>query len=141
MSWIRTRLRADRGDSSLLIIMLAAAVIIAIGIVVDGGGKLRANDTAEYAAQQAARAAGQQINVAAVRDGARPGMSTNAAVAAAQNTLAASGVTGWVSVNGDEVTVTAQTTYKAKILVFLGERNSTATATARIARGVTQEIP
>nr|BFF19754.1 hypothetical protein GCM10025730_32750 [Promicromonospora thailandica] len=59
----RERGRRERGEINILAAGMVPALIIAIGLVVDGGGRLHAEDEAEYAADQAARAAAQQIRI------------------------------------------------------------------------------
>jgi Flp pilus assembly protein TadG len=141
MTRIRQALRSERGDSTIVGIVIVTALILMIGLVVDGGGKLQSDDQARYAAEQAARAAGQQINVAQAQAGDRPGVNLSQAVSAANSSLAASGVRGTVTSTPTGITVTATATYRTKHLPILGMREltSTATAEARIARGITQE--
>ncbi|MCF4120406.1 pilus assembly protein TadG-related protein [Antribacter sp. KLBMP9083] len=140
----RRRARDDRGEVSILAAGLVPALIIAIGLVVDGGGKLQAEDEAEYVAEQAARAAAQQVGIAALQRGDAPVIDPVAAVTAAQQTLDAAGVVGAVdAVNGATVRVSTEVTYRTKFLPLIGihELTATATAEARAVRGIGEEAP
>ncbi|WP_125775606.1 pilus assembly protein TadG-related protein [Antribacter gilvus] len=136
--------RDERGEVSILAAGLIPALIIAIGLVVDGGGKLHANDEAQYAAEQAARAAAQQIGIAAAMNGDAPRIDPAAAINAANANLAAAGVQGnVVTVDGATVTVRAQVTYQTRFLPMIGINQLTAEATAeaRAVRGIGEEAP
>ncbi|CAM5676078.1 hypothetical protein SANTM175S_09011 [Streptomyces antimycoticus] len=58
------RARRDDGSVSLLLVGAALMGFLVIGLVVDGGGAMSAQSRADYAAQEAARAGGQQIDPA-----------------------------------------------------------------------------
>lgn len=139
---IRRRLTDDdRGDASVMLIVVMVALIAMVGLVVDVGGRLRAADQAAYVARQAARAAGQQIETAQAQDGVRPDVTNSGAQAAANAVIGASGMTGAVDVSGQTVTVTVTTTYTPQLLgiVGAGTWNVTSSASARVARGITEE--
>ena len=51
----------DGGWVSLLVLVLVVAVLAMIGLSVDGGGKVRAQERADNLAAEAARAAGQAL--------------------------------------------------------------------------------
>ena len=62
LSPLRSRLRDDdRGSLSLFVVVVFVALLVTIGLVVDGGGKIRALQRADAVAAQAARAGGQAI--------------------------------------------------------------------------------
>ncbi|GJF27331.1 hypothetical protein KNE206_00310 [Kitasatospora sp. NE20-6] len=65
----RRRGRPDDGALSVYIAICAAALLILVGIVLDLGGRLRAVERADARAQEAARAAVQQLDVDAVLSG------------------------------------------------------------------------
>jgi Flp pilus assembly protein TadG len=139
---IRRRLTDDdRGDASIMLIVVMVALIAMVGLVVDVGGRLRAADEAAYVARQAARAAGQQIETAQAQDGVRPNVTNSGAQAAANAVISASGMAGAVDVSGQTVTVTVTTTYTPQLLgiVGAGTWNVTSSASARVARGITEE--
>ena len=61
-------MRTTKVPSSLFVIVLAVALLAAVGLVVDGGGKIRALERADETAREAARAGTQMLEVpAAVR--------------------------------------------------------------------------
>lgn len=136
----RLRHSNDRGDAPIMLIVAVTAMILAVGFVIDGGGKLHANDTAQYAAEQAARAAGQQISAVEAGNGIVPGAQLSSARATAHSVLAASGTSGSVSLSGTQITVHATSTYSTKLLGIIGIRSLTGNgqATAEITRGITQ---
>lgn len=120
---------SDRGSISMLAAAAAFAVIIMIGLAVDGGGKVRAAERADYIAQEAARAAGQAIDTPQAIQGGPKILDPNAAVAAGQHYLAVAGVTGTVTVSKDltHVTVTVTITDHTVFLELIGISQFTVT--------------
>ncbi len=110
-------LRDDDGAITLLMVVIALALLLSIGLVVDGGAKIRAVQTANRVAAEAARAGLQQIDVAGVQTGSATVVRTADAVRAAQAVLAAAGATGSAAVHGRTIEVTATVQTDA---VFLG---------------------
>ncbi|MBO0608276.1 pilus assembly protein TadG-related protein [Myceligenerans salitolerans] len=132
----------QRGEVNILVAGLIPALIIAIGLVVDGGGRLQAADHAQYAAEQAARAGAQEQDISEAQYGRPPTLDEAAAIAAAESHLAAAGVSGQVDhVQGASIAVRATVTYETKFLALIGIRSLTAegSAEARAVRGITQE--
>ena len=119
----------DEGRIALLVIVLTVAVLAMIGLSVDGGGKIRALESADDLASEAARAAGQAIYAPEAIEGGDKVVDPAAAVAAAQNYLAAAGVTGTVVVAADRkhVTVTVTILYNTVFLGLIGIDTLTAT--------------
>lgn len=109
----------ERGSASLFLVITMLGLLVLAGLVVDGGAKLRATQRADHAAAEAARAAGQAINLPAAIDGAAPGVDARAAVAAATAHLTATGVTGTVTVTEGGTTLSVTTSETAPT-VFLG---------------------
>src|SRR5437763_7909971 len=120
----------DDGRIALLVMVLALAVLTMIGLSVDGGGKIRALERADNLASEAARAAGQAILAPQAIQGGDKVVDPAAAVAAAQNYLAAAGVTGTVAVDRKHVTVTVTITYNTVFLGLIGIDTLTATRQA-----------
>jgi Flp pilus assembly protein TadG len=115
---MRGPLEDDRGVVTLMLVVFALALLLSVGLVVDGGVKLRAVQQADQVAAEAARAAAQQIDVAGVQAGGAPRLRTADAAAAGQAVLAAAGATGAVAPRADgSVEVTASIT---RPTVFLG---------------------
>lgn len=109
--------RDERGEASIYVLLLVPAMILMIGLVVDGGQKTRADQTAQTAAAAAARAATD----AAATDqlGGRAG--TAIAVRAARGYLSQAGVTGTVQVaGGGRVTITTSSTARTQFLSLIG---------------------
>jgi Flp pilus assembly protein TadG len=124
-----------------MVAVLAVALLALGALVFDGGQILTARREANNLARQAARAAAQQLDVAQARTGTFT-LDPAAADASARAYLADVGVTPVsVRVTGDRVEVTVELTQPTPLLSILGidERTVTATASARAARGVTEE--
>lgn len=132
--------RDDKGEISIFIVMIIPVLLLLVGLVVDGSGQLNAKDQAHYCAEQAARAGAQNVNYTQLNGGTLT-FDHTAATNAAQQTLAAAGMTGTVDINADRITVTATTTYSAKFLTLIGisKMNASASATVRLAQGITKE--
>lgn len=128
-SLLPTRRPDDEGRIALLVIVLMVAVLAMIGLSVDGGGKIRALERADNLASEAARAAGQAIYAPQAIEGGDKVVDPAAAVAAAQNYLAAAGVTGTVTVAADRkhITVTVAIGYNTVFLGLIGIETLTAT--------------
>jgi hypothetical protein len=122
----------DEGRIALLVIVLAVAVLAMIGLSVDGGGKVRALKRADNLASEAARAAGQAVLAPQAIEGGEKVVDPAAAVAAAQNYLAAAGVSGTVTVSPDRkhITVTVTIVYSTVFLGLVGIDTLTATRQA-----------
>lgn len=135
-----TRRAAIRDDGALTVffVLLVPALVLVAGLVFDGGQLLAARRAVQDAAQDAARAGAQAVDVAAVREGHTMLAGPRAAVAA-RTWLAAEGESGSVSVSGDTVTVTVRRAVPLALLgaVGLSSRTVSATEQARIVRGVT----
>lgn len=61
------RLRGDRGSAALFVAVFAPAMIFLAGLVIDGGAAIEARQRASDIAEQAARAAAGQCDVAVLR--------------------------------------------------------------------------
>lgn len=85
---------AERGSAALFVAIFAPAMIFLAGLVIDGGAAIEARQRASDIAEQAARAAAGQCDVAVLRSkGICRITSQSAAVAAAAPFLADNGVT------------------------------------------------
>lgn len=126
------RRRRERGSAALVITALLLPLLLSIGLVWDGAQKMSAGRAADTAAQEAARAAGQQLDAAAITGAGGADADPAAAVTAAQAYLAVAGVTGTVSVNGDTITVTTTKYWTPQILPG-GTATLTGQASIRIA--------
>ncbi len=139
----RLRLSGQDGSVSLLLVVAVLALLIAVGLVVDGGEKLRSTQRADDAAAEAARAAVLSVQPGSTVRGLTPRTDTAAAIRAAQNHLQAAGVAGSVQVSDGRVQVATTSTFTPSFLslIGLGAQTVTGRADARLARGVDQEQP
>ncbi|MDP3893635.1 pilus assembly protein TadG-related protein [Nocardioides sp.] len=139
---IRSRHTDERGNISLFVVVIALGLFAMVGLVVDGGGKIRALQRAEAVAAEAARSGGQAIQIpSAVRgEGAR--INTAAARNAAQQYLNQAGVNGDVTIiNGTRLRVTATTSHQPVFLSLLGTGPLTTTGTAEVRLAQTGGTP
>jgi Flp pilus assembly protein TadG len=120
----------DGGSISLALVVMVSALLVSVGLVVDGGAKLRAVQQATAVAGEAARAASQQINVAGVQTAGTARLDTAAARTAARQTLAEAGVEGRVTVAGGQVSVTATVSRPTIFLSLLGVSSVTGSGSA-----------
>lgn len=143
--WARLQDEPDRGSITGYLLIMTVALILLAGLVLDGGAALTAHGTAADTAQQAARAGADALDGTSLRSTNPAGLVTNpgAARAAAHAVLAASGVTGEVTIAGRTVTVTAHATRRTAILAIAGitQVGGTATATAVPLHGTTTGAP
>ncbi|WP_042424518.1 hypothetical protein [Streptacidiphilus anmyonensis] len=95
--------------------MFTAIVILAcfavLALVVDGGLKLQALAKADATAQEAARSGAQALDTGAALTGHGFQIQPQRAVTAAHAYLRSAGVSGTVTVNGNQVQVTVTTPY------------------------------
>ncbi|MFF3934116.1 pilus assembly protein TadG-related protein [Streptomyces hirsutus] len=122
----------DRGSMSLFFALTAVALLMVMGLLVDGGGALNAANRATSAAQEAARAAGQQLDVAQAVEGSAITLDPDAAVAAAQDYLAAVGLQGSAEITDDgrSLTVNVRDSYTTYFAQFVGVGTISVTGTA-----------
>ncbi|MBB5787204.1 hypothetical protein [Jiangella mangrovi] len=138
----RVRLDGERGAVAIFAVVIVMALFLAIGLVVDGGGKIRAMQRANAMAAEAARTGAQAVII----DGAGAGHPTidfaQACQAATGYVTAAGGEpTDCRRVNDTTVQVDTAITYDNVFLSLIGQPTSQATgsAQARLARGVGEE--
>ncbi|HET7477090.1 MAG TPA: TadE family protein [Dermatophilaceae bacterium] len=133
---------ADRGSVSVWIATGGVVMIVLVGMAVDLGGQVYAQQHARDVARQAARAGGQQLQAAAAIRGRGALVDPAVAVRAARTYLAASDVTGSATVSGgDTVVVDTTAVYTTKFLSIIGLNRLTVTGhaaatTTRAAGGV-----
>ena len=121
LSSARARLADDRGSLTTYFVSAVPAVMMLTGLVVDGSGQIRALQQADDTSAEAARYAGQQVDVGCATLGAEVGITPTQARQAAERYVEnhPSDVTlESVSVQGEHtVVVRTSTTYEP---VFLG---------------------
>ena len=122
----------QRGSVAIVMPILAVGLLAMAGLVLDGGAALAARGRAADVAQQAARAGADALTPSSLRRSDPSGLAVDpaAAVAAADQVLAAGDVAGQASVAGDIVTVTAQVSRKTAMLSAVGVNTVTGRASA-----------
>jgi Flp pilus assembly protein TadG len=135
----RRRLGGQDGQVTPFVVVFCLALVLLAGLVLDGGALLTAKREAIAVAEQAARAAAQAVDTAALRADGTQRLDPREATIAARRYLAATSFTGQVQVSGTEVTVTVTRDEPLRLLTLAGLRASpvTGAATARAVRGVT----
>lgn len=135
----------DDGSVTLFIVVAVVGLLALAGLVVDGGAKVRAVQRADRVAAEAARAAGQSVDVAAVLQGARVRVDPRAAVVAANEYLRAAGLPGEARIADDgtsvAVTVTASVPTVFLGLVGIPEFSVEGHAEASLVHSATGDIP
>lgn len=129
----RRRLGDDEGRITVWFAVLVPAFLALIGLVVDGGAKVRAYQRADNIAAEAARTGGQAIKAGMAIDGGAKEIDASLASAAVKAYLEdLNGVTGNVTVDGArQLTVTVTVTYNPILLdLFGGGADTTATGRA-----------
>src|SRR5665648_228759 len=111
----------DAGSVTVFVAITVLGILILCGLVVDGGAKLRAVQHADRVATEAARAAGQAADPAALAGG-EARVDRQAALDAAAAFIAASPATcsATISADGTAVEVTVTTTAPTVFLGLMG---------------------
>lgn len=131
----------ERGYIGLYVIAMMMGLFALAGLVVDGGNAIAAREQAADLSEQAARAGADALSPSSLR-GANPGglsATPAGARAAADRVLATGGVSGTVTVNGDNVRVTVVIHKPTTILSAFGmnQISGSATASATAIHGTT----
>jgi hypothetical protein len=130
-----------RGSVTVFFAVAAIGLFAMVGLVVDGGAKVKAIQRADRVAAEAARAAGQAIDVPTAIVGDVPVVRPGDAVAAAEAYLRASGLQGTVTVldGGRRVQVRTTAAERTIFLGLIGIQRLTGTGEAEVTlvRGVT----
>lgn len=131
----------ELGALSLMIVVLFVAFACLAGIVVDGGAKLTADETAAAVAQEAARAGAMSVDASTAYASGTFVVGQQAALAAARNYLTSAGFDHYsVSAVGSRaIRVSVTIVEPTKFLLLIGIRSFTCTqtATASLVTGVT----
>jgi Flp pilus assembly protein TadG len=123
----------DSGRVTIFFAIIAPAWIAMLGLVVVGGGRIRAFQRADNVAAEAARAAGSAIEPVSAVQGGPKLVDPTRARAADLDYLTAAGATGTVTVSADQkhLTVTAVINYaNPSGLEFIGGATWQATGVA-----------
>ena len=133
------RTRDERGSITIWLAVSSFVMMILVGLAVDLSGQVHAKQRAHNIAAEAARTGGEQVQAAPAIQGQYVAIEAVAARNAAEDYLAAAGVTGTVTViGGDTITVAVTDTYTPKFLSFIGIGDLTVTsqASARLVRSI-----
>jgi hypothetical protein len=131
----------DEGSISLFMVVMAVTLLAAVGLVVDGGIKVRALQRADEAAREAARAGSQMLDVPAAVRGDAVAIDPAGAARGARSYLVAAGVEGSVRVSGNVVIVSTRVDFTPVFLAFAGVGPSTVTGTASARPVSAEEVP
>ncbi len=131
--------RDERGSISLWMVTSSFVMMVLVGLAVDLGGQVHAQQRARDLAAQAARTGGQQVQAAPAIEGRYLNVDASAARSAAEAYLSAAGIDGTASISGgDTITVNVTDTYEPRFLALLGidHLDVTGTATAHVVRSL-----
>lgn len=109
----------EGGSVTLFVVIAALGLLALIGLVVDGGAKVRAAQRADRLAAEAARAAGQAVDLSAVMAGREVRVEPRQALTAARAYLEAAGNSGTARLEADRRSIQVTTTASTRT-VFLG---------------------
>ncbi|CAI9419275.1 TadE family protein [Nocardioides sp. T2.26MG-1] len=127
----------ERGSITVWLALSSFVMMFLVGLAVDLGGQVHAQERAHDLAAQAARAGGEEVEGSAAIQGRELIISPTAARAAAERYLDAAGVSGTVEItNGDTIRVTVHDSYDPQFLGLIGIHrfDVSSTATARLIR-------
>ena len=129
----------ERGSITIWLAITSLSMIVLVGLAVDLGGQVHAQQRAHDLAAQAARAGGEQVQAAPAIAGDFVRVDAVAASQAARAYLSAAHVNGSVAVTGGtNLTVEVTDTYHPRFLGLIGINRLpvTGSATARLIRSL-----
>lgn len=133
----RSRYADERGSISVWLALGSVVMVFLVGLAVDLGGQVHAQQRGHDLAAQAARAGGEEVQPGPAIEGRALAIDAANARAAAQQYLRAAHVRGTVNIaGGDTLTVTVHDSYETKFLGLIGitDLGVTSIATARLVR-------
>ena len=119
----------ERGTITAFVAVVATALVLVAGMAYDGGQVIVAHNAARSAAERAARAGAQQIDLEHLRATNEPQLDPVAAETAALRYLERSGRTGTATATGASITVTV-TVHQGMLILPGGDRTITVRETA-----------
>ena len=131
--------RQERGSITVWMATATAAMTLLVGLAVDLGGQVHAQQRAHDLAAQAARAGGERIQAAPAIEGEYVRIDAVAARNAAADYLAAAAVDGTVTITGGTtLTVHVTDTYRPRFLgvIGIGALSVSGSASARLVRSL-----
>src|SRR3546814_3737747 len=130
-----TRRHNERGSISIWVVTATIVMMTLVGLAVDLGGQVHAQQRAHDVAAQAARAGGQQVEAAPAVEGRYVALDTAAARRAAERYLVAAGVEGTVTITGGTTLVVRVTDpYEPPFLAMVGIGDLTVTGDRKSTR-------
>ena len=126
----RCRKRRDGGQVTAFVVVMTIAILALAGLVLDAGLAVSTKVEAVSAAQSAARAGARELDVPALRATGVVRLDPGKARAAAQDWLGRAGLSGSVTVTGNQVTVSVATARRTQLLHIVGVASIPITATA-----------
>lgn len=130
----------ERGSISVLAVIVLVLVLALFGLILDIADKTSAARSVSWAASEAARAAGQQLDPTVI-GGAAADVAPAAAATQARRYLAQVGMTGSVQVTGRQITITASQAWRPRFYSVIGGSTLTATRTVLTTRTDTAGRP
>lgn len=112
--------RDERGSASVWMITASFAMTVLVGLAVDLGGQVHAQQRAHDIAAQAARTGAEEVLAAPAIEGRYARIDAAAAGRAARAYLAQSDVNGTVRVRGDRINVHVTDSYPTRFLGLIG---------------------
>jgi hypothetical protein len=136
---VHARTGGDSGQVTAFVAIMTLALVLFAGLVLDAGLALSAKVQALDAAQAAARAGAQQLNLNVYRERNIAELDPPRAETAARGWLKSAGLDGTVSATTTTVTVTVNRDSHTQLLQLAGVTtlHVSATATATAIQGVT----
>lgn len=134
----------EAGSVTVWVVTAAVTLIVIVGLVVDLGSQLTAQQQAYGLAAQAARTGAQQLDAAAVLGGDGFAVDPDQAVAAAGRYLSQNDTGGRAWIQDGRVFVTVQDSYSPRLLgqIGVGPLPVEVTASARLVRVIHgEELP
>jgi hypothetical protein len=129
-SGVAARLRNDRGSATGWAIGTIIVGLLIVALVFDGAAAMTARAAALDAAQQAARAGADQLDLALLREQGVVAIDPAAAQATAEQWLHNADAEGAVNATAADVTVTVTVTQPTVLLAVVGIPTFTITAAA-----------
>lgn len=131
----------DSGSIAVYSAIIVVALLAIIGLTLDGGGKLSANERADEVAQEAARAGVENINLGQAMLGNKIVVAPGPARAAAEAYLSSQGypdASVTFSDNDSQINISIHTTYTTRFLqiVDIGSLPVDGSASASLVYGV-----
>lgn len=121
--------RSERGSITAFVAVVASALVLVAGMAYDGGQVIAAHNAARNAADRAARAGAQRIDLDHLRATNEVRLDPTAAETAAVDYLHRVGTAGTATASDASITVTV-TRNQPMLILRGGDRTITVTATA-----------